>query len=275
MKTCSCRDKKIAYEVVGQPNENSPLILLNGIMMSMNSWKKFIPEITKNRQLILMDFFDQGQSEKCEGQVYDHDLQVDAVVAVMDAVGSADYDLCGVSYGAQVGLQVALAQPDRVRKLALFNVSAYTSPWLKDIGEAWNRTAKLHDPESYYYVALPYIYSNMFYTEHIEWMHARKALLVEFFTDQFLDAMIRLTDSSRNYDIRDRLTEIECPVLVVGADHDYITPINEVRYLHEHLKQSEFFELYQCGHASMYEKPNAFYQLFEGFFNQKNDIIIA
>ncbi|BES66380.1 alpha/beta hydrolase [Gottschalkiaceae bacterium SANA] len=275
METCTCNGKLIAYEVFGQPNGNSPLIILNGIMMSMNSWKKFIPEITKNRQLILMDFFDQGQSERCQGLAYDHEIQVEAVAAVMDVVGSVDYDLCGVSYGAQVGLQVALAHPGRVRKLALFNVSAYTSPWLSDIGEAWNRTARLHDPESYYYVALPYIYSNMFYTKNIQWMQARKALLVEFFTNEFLDAMIRLTDSSKNYDIRQRLTEIECPVLLVGADHDYITPINEARYLHEHLKRSELVELEDCGHASMYEKPHAFYQLMEGFLSQEHDIIIT
>lgn len=275
METCMVKGKQIAYEIYGQADGNPPLLILNGIMMSMNSWQKFIPEITKTRQLILMDFFDQGQSERCEGLEYDHGLQVEAVIAVMDAVGRKSYDLSGVSYGAQVGLQVALACPDRVRKLALFNVSAYTSPWLKDIGEAWNRTAKLHDPESYYYVALPYIYSNMFYTKNIQWMQARKALLIEFFTDQFLDAMIRLTDSSRNYDIRARLGEIECPVLIVAADHDYITPINEARALHEHLKQSELVELKDCGHASMYEKPHAFYQLMEGFFCQKSDIIIV
>jgi pimeloyl-ACP methyl ester carboxylesterase len=275
METCTCNGKKIAYEVFGQAKGKLPLIILNGIMMSMNSWQQFIPEITKNRQLVLMDFFDQGQSERCQGLNYDHAMQVDAVAAVMDAVGSAEYDLCGVSYGAQVGLQVVLAYPDRVRKLALFNVSAYTSPWLKDIGEAWNRTARLHDPESYYYVALPYIYSNMFYTKNIEWMQARKALLVKFFTNQFLDAMIRLTDSSKNYDIRQRLAEIKCPVLLVGADHDYITPINEVRYMHELIKYSELIELKDCGHASMYEKPHAFYQLMEGFMSQKHDIIIT
>ena len=274
MGRCRYKGKQIAYEVYGQANENPPLLILNGIMMSMKSWKQFIPEITKTRQLILMDFFDQGESDRCEELDYDHDLQVQAVVAVMDVVGAEKVDLCGISYGAQVGLQVALAEKQRVRKLALFNVSAYTSPWLKDIGEAWNRTARLHDPESYYYVALPYIYSNMFYTKNNEWMQERKALLIDFFTDPFLDAMIRLTDSSKNYDIRDRLLEIGCPVLVVGADHDYITPINEAVYLHKHLQFSELIELKDCGHASMYEKPNAFYQLIEGFFSQKDDIIV-
>jgi pimeloyl-ACP methyl ester carboxylesterase len=268
------KGKTIAYEVHGAKTDQAPLILLNGIMMSTRSWVQFIPELTKNRQLVLMDFLDQGQSETLEGMEYDHGIQVEAVVAVMDALGAECYDLAGVSYGAQVGLQVALAVPNRVRKLAVFNASAYTSPWLRDIGEAWNHTARLHDPESYYYVALPYIYSNMFYTKNIQWMHERKALLMEVFTDAFLDRMIRLTDSSKNFDVRDRLGEIACPVLVVGADHDYITPINEAEFLRDGIKMSQYYELHGCGHASMYEQPHAFYQLLEGFFSQKDDIII-
>lgn len=275
MKQCMCKDKSIAYEVHGQAGKNPPLILLNGIMMSTKSWQQFIPELTNNRQLILMDFFDQGQSETCADWDYDHSVQVEAVEAVMDAVGALVYDLAGVSYGAQVGLQVALSTPKRVRKLAVFNASAYTSPWLADIGEAWNRTARTYDAESYYYVALPYIYSNQFYTDHVEWMHARKQVLMEIFTNAFLDRMIRLTDSSKNFDIRDQLSKIQCPVLVVGADHDYITPINEAEYLKDHLSVCEYVELKDCGHASMYEKPHVFYQLLEGFFCQKSDIIIA
>lgn len=264
--------RKVAWSLEGNDGPEPPLIILNGIMMSMASWRLFAEPLGKTRRLVLMDFLDQGQSGRLEGITYKHDLQVDTVSALMDHLGYKRYDLSGVSYGAQVAIQVALKRPDAVRKLVAFNACAWTTPWLSDIGKAWIKAALSGDPEQFYHVTIPYIYSNGFYTRENAWMEKRKAMLLKVFDQQFMNAMIRLINSSEGYDVRGALKEIQCPVLVVGAQYDHITSPDETRLLHEGIPGSLYVEIGDCGHASMYEKPAVFTLLLNGFLSMDNNI---
>lgn len=257
-------NKKIYYEAYG---EGEPLILLNGIMMSHLSWKLFIPELSKDKKLILCDFFDQGKSEKLEGVDYKHDVQVEILKALIDHLRIEKANICGISYGGEIALQFAIKYQEHVNKLLIFNTASYTTPWLHDIGRAWINAAKTYDPDIFYHVAIPYIYSPLFYTENYRWMEKRKELLQDVFTEDFLNAMVRLTQSSEGYDIRNSLKEIKVDTLVVGADYDYITPLVEQEYIHSNIKDSQFMVIKNCGHASMYEKPNEFVALVNGFLS--------
>lgn len=267
MATFNAASGEIYYEVHGEQRAQAPLILLNGIMMSTKSWESFIEQLSKDRLLILMDFYDQGSSQKLCGKTYEHSLQIQAVLSLMKHLGHEKYELCGISYGAQIALQIAIKSPKSVDSLILFNASARTGHWLRDIGRAWNMAAKTMDAEFYYHVAFPYIYSNSFYNSHNEWMMDRKAFLLDFMDEAFLERMIRLTNSSENYDVLDRLGEVEAKTLIVSAEYDFITPKNESKLMAEGIKNSETRLLEDCGHASMYEKPKEFVELINGFLD--------
>ena len=77
--------KKVHYEVHGSGGE--PIVLLNGIMMSTASWKPFIECMTLHNTLVLVDFFDQGQSERMT-ESYDHSIQVALLDAVLEEVAA-------------------------------------------------------------------------------------------------------------------------------------------------------------------------------------------
>ncbi len=264
-------NKKIYYEVHG---EGEPLIILNGIMMSHNSWKIFIPQLSKDKKVILFDFLDQGKSDKLQGIDYKHDIQVDVLKALIDHLNIEKANILGISYGGEIALQFAIKHQQNVNKLLLFNTASKTNQWLKDIGRGWLKAAKTHDPEMFYHVAIPCIYSPMFYCGNYNWMENRKKILYEVFTKDFLDAMIRLILSSEGYDIRNKLEEIEVKTLIVGADHDFVTPLFEQKYIHEKIKNSKLFMLKDCGHASMYEKPEEFLALINGFLGLEQDLSI-
>lgn len=254
-----CRGRAVYYETHG---DGFPLVLLNGIMMSTASWTPFIDVFSAGHRLILLDFFDQGRSARLT-EPYGHDVQVEAVLAVLDDLGIAVADLAGISYGGQVALQAALARPERFRKLVIANAGLSTTPWLAEIGHGWNRVAG--DGEAYYYATIPSIYSPRFYAERLDWMEKRKARLIPIFAEPaFAQAMIRLTDSSEHYDISDRAAAISQDVLIIGSENDCLTPLAEQRRLHDVLENSELVILPDCGHASMYEKPALFASLVLG-----------
>ncbi|MEE0698095.1 MAG: alpha/beta hydrolase [Oscillospiraceae bacterium] len=258
--------KSIYYELHG---EGRPLLLLNGIMMSCGSWAEFVEPLSAQNQLILLDMLDQGRSAKMT-EAYDHGIQIRLVDALLDHLGLEKVCVAGISYGSEVGLEYAIEHPERVERLMLFNATAATGAWLNDVGKAWNLAA--NDGESYYYTSIPVIYSPSFFIEHNDWMERRKELLVPIFNNpDFIQAMIRLTNSSSNYDVRDRLDRVACPVLIVSCQQDYLTPIEEQQYLARNIKDSHYLVIQNSGHASMYEQPLLFTSLILGFANTVKD----
>ena len=254
--------KNIYYEVHGN---GQPLVILNGIMMSTLSWAMFLPELTKKNQVILLDFLDQGQSDKMT-EDYQQDLQVDVVKAVVDELELKKINLFGISYGGEIALQFALKYGNFIQKLLLFNTTAWTNPWLADMGKGWVIAAQTGNSELFYNATIPIIYSPLFYTKNIDWMNERKSFLYGVFTAEFLESMIRLTNSANTHDVKDRLSELNgIDTLIVGSDYDFITPDFDQRYIHEQVVTSQFFVIKDCGHASMYEKPKEFITLVTGF----------
>ena len=257
------QDKSIYFEEYGK---GKPLVVLNGIMMSCSSWKEFIGPFSANNRLILVDFLDQGRSDRLVGMEYDHAIQVELVKALLDFLELDQVCLMGISYGSEVAQEFTLKYQERVERLLLFNATARTGPWLGDIGDAWNKAT--YDADAYYLTTIPVIYSPGFYMKKNDWMNRRReALKPVFGNPDFVQAMIRLTNSSRNYDVADEIHKITVPTLVVSCQQDYLTPMEEQQFIVNQIPNSHYVVLPNCGHASMYEQPLMYASLVVGFCN--------
>ena len=259
------QDKDIFYLIDGE-EANPKLLILNGIMMSTSSWIPFIDTLKEHFCVIRLDFFDQGQSSKLDYS-YTQDIQIELIKAFLDYLHIEKVNIAGISYGGEVALLFAITHQDRVNRLILFNSGAYTNPWLKDIGDGWIKAGKTRNGELYYKTTIPVIYSAKYYEEKIEWMRNREKVLLPIFSNEvFLDAMERLTRSAESFDTRERLCELNLPVLIVTADQDGLTPKKDQEYLYKNIKNSKWVIIPEVGHASMYENPVMFTTLITGFF---------
>ncbi|OQC10088.1 MAG: 3-oxoadipate enol-lactonase 2 [Tenericutes bacterium ADurb.Bin087] len=256
------------YEVHG--DMKNPFLLLNGIMMSTRSWTPFIEEFAEKNTLILIDFLDQGQSSKAR-ENYTQDFQVEMLKAFLDYLKIKKLPIVGISYGGEVALQFAVKYLDYVESLMLLNTCAMTSPWLKDLGAAWNKAGETGDGLAYYLTTIPLIYSPAFYTEKLDWMKKREAILTPLFSNKVIvDGFIRLTKSAENHDVRDKLGKINVPTLIISAKQDYLTPIEDQYYLAKRIPNANHITIENSGHASMYERPALFVTLVLGFVNKKH-----
>lgn len=262
MATFDLNGKSIYYEEYGQ---GKPLLVLNGIMMSCASWKEFIEPWSANNRLLLVDFLDQGKSARME-EDYDQAIQLEVVKGLLDHLGLDKVCLMGISYGSEVALRFAIQYGERVERLMLFNATARTGPWLGDIGDSWNLSTG--DPDAYYLSTIPIIYSPGFYRKNNDWMNRRREVLRPVFSDPaFIQGMIRLTNSSRGYDVVDQLHTITAPTLVVSCQQDYLIPVEEQQLICQGIPNAHHVIIPDCGHASMYEKPLLFSMLVTGFCN--------
>jgi len=259
----------VYYKVCGTQGE--PLVVLNGIMMSTASWTPFINEYTKNNIAIFVDFLDQGLSSRMT-ESYDHSLQVKALHEVLSVLPYEKVNIMGISYGGEIAIQYAVNYPQKVRRLVLANTAGRTSDWLRKIGDGWNECAKKQDGYAYYLTTIPVIYSTEFFETHAEWMAGREVALTKYFSrKEVLDALIRLTDSSSDYNYVDRLGEITCPTLIISGSEDALVPMTEQKLLHQKIKNSVYATINGCGHASMYENPALFNALVLGFVNSTDE----
>lgn len=270
MATFKFHNKNIFYQIDGTKGE--PIVFLNGIMMSSASWESFKPSLSKDNIFIRIDFLDQGNSDRMDGETYSHAIQVELLKAFFDHINIKPVNIMGVSYGGEVAIEFAAKYPQYVRRMVLSNTAAYTSSWLRDCGRAWNSVGRTLDGNAYYNLAIPIIYSPSFYVRENEWMEKRRKLLEPLFsTKEFQDRMERLVNSSEPYDERNNLSKITCECLVISSQYDFITPLCEQEYLMAHLPHATHVVVPDAGHAYMYEKPMSFTSLVLGFVNTKDD----
>ena len=254
--------KSVYYEEYGQ---GSPILMLNGIMMSCASWKEFVDPFKADNRLILVDFLDQGKSEHMT-EPFSQSLQVELVKALLEHLNIEKVNLAGISYGGEIALQFAVKYPQFLARLALFNTTARTGPWLRDIGDAWNLATASAD--AYYLTTIPVIYSPGFYLKNNEWLNRRRELLRPVFSNpDFTSAMRRLTDSAADYDVSAEIHKISVPTLIASCEEDYLTPMVEQKLIASLIPNCQRVIIPNCGHASMYEQPMLFTSLVLGFFN--------
>lgn len=256
----------IAYQYDPRPNQPT-LLLLNGIMMSMDSWQPFKAALSEHVSLLLVDFYDQGHSAILD-EPYTQKIQSQLLTALLDHLNVKKVHLAGISYGASVAFQWATKFPEKVSSMMIFNGVMKTHEALKKIGDHWNQVAATFDGAAYYQATIPMIYSDYFKSHHADWMAARQKRLIEVFSNpDFLARMVRLTKSAESHDVSESLASLTMPVLIVASDDDPLTPAEEQAAIVQKLPSASMITFYQTGHASMYERPTLFLNTILGFIS--------
>lgn len=253
--------KNIYYETYG---EGEPLVILNGIMMSTESWKPFIDVLSSKNKLVLLDFIDQGQSDKVEYE-YSQDLHVEILRELFNILEFDKVNLVGISYGGEVAQRFALKYEDKLISLVLANTTSYTNHILKDIGDSWIYAAKTYDGLAFFKATMPYIYSAEFYEENINWLKEREKSFSISLKPEWYEGFIRLVRSAEDLNITEEIHGIKVPTLIIGAEYDATTPLRYQEEIQKRIPDSKLIVIKGSGHATMYEKPYEFTTAILGF----------
>lgn len=258
---------EIFYELNGSGSET--VVILNGIMMSTTSWYDFVPAYTKNYRLLRVDFRNQGQSQYVDDDFF-IDIHVEDLKSLFDKLGIQKIHMVGISYGAEVAMLFAIKHQHMLKSLVLSNTTARVTKHLRAIGDSWDEAAKLYDGERFFKLVMPFIYSSVFYDSNWQWLKDREKAFGKILQKPWFDAYRKLSGSTRCYDILDKIHEIKVPTLCIASDLDVITPVSEVRMIHERIEGSSFLIISDAGHASCYEKKDAFNAAVLGFIGLNN-----
>lgn len=263
MPKAKINDVKINYKLDGEGEET--VIILNGIMMSTASWVDFVPVYTKNNyQFLRMDFRDQGLSSKYP-KGYDLNVHVDDLKKLLDHLNIKKAHIVGISYGAMVAMLFELKYSQMVDTLILSNTEAKVSKYLQAASDVWEEAAALNDGRKFFKLSMPFIYSDYFYNNNWEWLKDREDTLAQALTEEWFEALIRLSKSSKDFDIWDQLSNIQSPTLLIGGSRDQLTPVYEMEKMQKEIDDAKMLIINDAGHASCYEKMDEFNTAVLGF----------
>ena len=142
----------------------------------------------------------------------------DDTAAAMRALGLKDVSLFGASQGGMIAQCIAIAHPDLIETLILGSTTARLDASQFGIFDRWIDLAKRGDAEGLYLAFGEAVYPKAFFEKN----RNAFAALAKGVTGGELSRFTLLAESMRGFDVRDRLKEIACPVLVLGAKDDAV-----------------------------------------------------
>ena len=212
-----------------------------------------VPALAACHRLLLYDWRGHGASDAPEGP-YSLDGFVADAVGVMDALGIERVIWVGISTGGMIGQGVAIAHPDRIRAAALCNTMARATPWYRQwvmerqavvcasgMAPVWEMTDKLWFSDAY-----------------AEAAGADYAAVRDVFTATDITGYLAGTSAVAELDYLESLHRIACPVLVIGADDDPVTPPVRAQEMCSRIAGAELAVLPGLRHFSNVEAPELF-----------------
>jgi 2-hydroxymuconate-semialdehyde hydrolase len=108
-----------------------PVLLLHGsgpgVTASAN-WRPIIPALAADRRVVAPDQLGFGRTATGERRTYGRTAWTEHALAVLDTLGIGTVDIVGNSMGGAIGLSIAVARPQAVRRLVLMGSVGWRWP---------------------------------------------------------------------------------------------------------------------------------------------------
>jgi len=249
MPTITLGDLSTYYETYG---EGEPVLLIHGLGSSTEDWEWQVPVLRRAFTVVTYDVRGHGKSGKPR-QAYSISQFSNDAAKLITALVLGPVHVVGLGMGGMIALQLAVDCPDLVRSLVIVNSGPETAQrtlrerlaiarqkllvrtvGLSKLGRA--RADRLFPrPE----------HASRRNTFVARWLRNDQRAY-----EQSLDATIR-------WSVSDRLSDIDCHVLVLAADHDD-APIARKREYAARMRNASVIVIPDSHHALPTECPEEF-----------------
>jgi L-proline amide hydrolase len=277
------------YDVHGEPGDRLPIVLCHGGPGATHDYLLSLRALAAGgRQVVLYDQVGNGNSQHLRdapGDFWTVDLFRRELRALVEHLGWSDgYHVLGQSWGGMLAMEHALQHPPGLRSIVVADSPASIPLWVAeanglreelpvDVQEALTRheaAGSTDTPE--YREAM-----QVFYRRHVCRLDPWPEEVVRTFALMDEDPTVYRTMNGpsefhvvgtiRDWDITERLGEIDVPTLLVSGRHDEATPriVGEIR---DRIPNAEWVLLEESSHLPHVEEPERFVEAVEGFLER-------
>jgi pimeloyl-ACP methyl ester carboxylesterase len=230
---------RVHYYVGGS---GSPVLLVHGLGGRSEDWVGLMPQLVRDHHRVYaLDLPGYGRSDWPRDAQYSIPEFAGAVVAFMDNQHLQRADLGGWSMGGWIAMRVALDEPQRIRRLMVFDSAGlrFDLNWDTSIFEP-NTPEKLRTLDDLLMPTPPprvpgFIARAVFrYVDRHGWVVRRN-----------MNSMLTQKDL-----LDGQLGVLRMPVLIVWGRQDHLIPYTVGEHMHHDIPQSEFEVFDGCGHLA-------------------------
>lgn len=239
-------------------NEKSPLtlVLIHGFLSSTFSFRRLIPLLKEEYNIISVDLPPFGNSGKSTEYIYSYENMANSIIELTKKLGLEQFIVVGHSMGGQISLNMAHLRPDLVQKVVLLCSSGYLERSKQPLILAsylpfFHLIVKRHLARSGVLKNL----QNVVYNQSLIDEEMFHGYMRPFLEDDIFKGLTRLIRHREGDLSAQVLQQIESPCLLIWGAHDKVVPLQIGKRLHKDLKQSKLIVFEETGHLVPEERP--------------------
>ncbi len=256
MPTFTSNDAQINYKTFGDSTK-AALIFSNSLGTNFSMWQPQIDHFQNDYFVICYDTRGHGASSTPQGPYTLQQLGQD-VIELLDHLKIKKAIFCGISMGGLTGQWLAIHHPARFSHVIVANTAA-------KIGQeqAWNDRAALVHAQGLQPIASTAAarwFTDTFIQNHAEQVQKLQNDLAQGSAEGYASCCEALSQA----DVREQLSSITVPVLVIAGQQDPVTTVADGQFLQQNIPQSQLVEI-NASHISNIEIPQAFNHAVQTF----------
>lgn len=235
------------------------LLFAHGFGCDQNMWRRVLPYFTDRYRVVLFDHMGSGNSDQAgyDADKYSSlDGYVSDILELCEALELREVTLVAHSVATMMAMVAAVTEPDRFSRLVLV---APSPSYIDDAASGYTGGFAREDLDD----LLGSLDSNYFaWSAQVAPMVMGNAEKPELGAELTASFCRTNPDTARNFarvsflsDVRDRVTSVRVPALILQCTDDMLAPPGVGRYLRDRLTGSELVELRASGHVPQASAP--------------------
>jgi pimeloyl-ACP methyl ester carboxylesterase len=269
--------QRIFYHRTGRSRPGrAPIVLVHGYLVSHWQWRRVIPHLAAEHDVIALDLPGFGESDRPPPADFRYDAAafMDALLGFLDVLNIPRAILVGHSMGAGISLFTAARRPERVEKLVVVDPLVYPYPlplegriillpfvgerifqlfYTKGVIRHYLTTRVYRDPAEASGEWIDYLWERVNRPGGIEAAHAT------------------LRFCSHPHTIERAVRAVRAPTLVAWGEEDKLFPSVWARRLASDIAGAQTAVVPVCGHAPPEERPAELARLVNAFLGQATE----
>jgi len=273
-KTLRMKGYTIFYAVKGN---GKPILLLHGYGAGMWVWEKQIDPLSQFYKVYALDLIGHGFSDRPKIS-YTPETYIHFLRDFMDGLGIERAVIIGNSMGGGLGWAMAGLFPDRVEKLILIN--AVPPDVLEQVkNESFKALVAIKDLP-----LLPYLVIASRNRDSIRWILLDCVSNIRLITPEVLERQYQLSkikgstwvlystfkNAQEGIRLKDCLTRISQPTLLIWGDRDPVLPLSVGKQLHRIIPHSRLLIIEKGAHIPMWENSEEVNQAILDFLKNSS-----
>ena len=237
------------------------------------SQRRIASDLSEFSQVVCYDHRGHGRSDRGASSTWCLQQWADDIVSLCDVLGIEKPVVMGTSFGGMVAQTYAIRHPDHPAKLILHSTAPRLSierslnvferkggSKARDVArDLWVDPGDPDRLASYTEFCMPYYHHGQ--SKQDIWSNntiINKAVLSHFYAPG---------GEGRRLDLREQLSDVRCPVLILAGEEDPITPIEDALDLRDSLTAAPvtFRPFADCGHGVHFDKKEEFLVVVRNF----------